>query len=96
MIFSRLLRASSPASIAKYPFSRSMTEPYADAFPWDTEKASSTIQSDWCPALNSKNSRDLPTPGSATAATIWPCPAIAISATCFSVPISRWRPTNLV
>jgi hypothetical protein len=47
-------------------------------------------------ALNSKNSRDLPTPGSATAATIWPWPAFDSSNACPSVSISRWRPTNLV
>jgi hypothetical protein len=40
-------------------------------------------------ALNSKYSRDLPTPGSAIAATICPCPSRASSAACLSASISR-------
>ena len=48
--------------------------------PCETENVSSTIQPDWFLALNSKNSRDLPVPASAIAATICPCPAFACSA----------------
>ena len=47
-------------------------------------------------ALNSWNSRDLPTPGSAITATICPCPACAIAAERRSASISRSRPTNFV
>ena len=55
-----------------------MTGKYADAFPCDTENVSSTIQPDWFFALNSKNRRDLPIPGSAIAATICPRPALRL------------------
>ena len=40
---SRRLRASSSTMISKYEFSRSITGKYADAFPCETEKVSSTI-----------------------------------------------------
>src|SRR6266851_3017429 len=76
--------------------SRSITGKYADAFPCETENVSSTIQPDCETALNSNNKRDLPTPGSAIAATICPCPDLACSAACLRASISRSRPTNLV
>src|SRR5216684_1029270 len=57
---------------------------------------SSTIRPDCEVALNSKNSRDLPTPASAIAATICPCPDLACAAACLRASISRSRPTNLV
>ncbi len=60
-----------------------------DDLPCETENVSSTIQPDCEVALNSKKSRDFPTPGSAIAATICPCPDLACSAACFSAAISR-------
>ena len=82
--------------MSKYPWRRSITGRNADALPCETEKVSSTIQPDCETALNSNNRRDLPTPGSAIAATICPCPALACSAAAFIASISRCRPTNFV
>src|SRR5208337_2676047 len=69
---------------------------YAEVLPCESEDAASTEHPECDLGLNSWNSRDFPTPGSATAATICPSPDFANSSARFRSPSSRSRPTNFV
>src|SRR4029450_7472795 len=69
----------------------------AVAFPYETELLSTVdqpcVRCEW---VNSQKRRDLPTPGSPTTATTWPCPAPARSRAWRSCSSSGSRPTKRV
>src|SRR4029453_4464827 len=65
----------------------------AVAFPYETELLSTVdqpcVRCEW---VNSQKRRDLPTPGSPTTATTWPCPAPAASRACRRLSTFACRP----